>query len=159
MTEDEISFEMYVAADNDPRIQVLNWQGVGGKTYFYRDLRLVLPDGQKMKPDLILTFESELWIIEIKGSHAEARREDEPKLTRLRSQLADSALRQQVRNGLRGRFTISDDIPIRYAVAYSTGAAEERCSSQLAHLPWTTWRPELSAMLKAAGTAEHGPAG
>src|SRR4051794_12010149 len=95
MNEDEISYEMYLSARDAAEIQVLSWQGVGGKAYLTRDVRLRVL-GKAIAPDLVLLHGATLWIIEVKGSHAESQVEDEPKLRRLADNLSGGEIVRQV---------------------------------------------------------------
>lgn len=147
MNEDDISREMYRVAQTESEIEVLSWQGVSGKTYMTRDMRFrVGRDTQAT--DLVLIHGGELWLIEIKGSHAEAFAEDEPKLRLLRDTLSDGQLLQQVAD--RCKRLLPPLTPIRLAVAYSKGTAGKACDKEIAHLPWETYRPDLKRFLMHA---------
>jgi hypothetical protein len=134
MNEDDISKEMYLAADAESEIAVLSWQGVGGKSYLTRDVRIRV--GRKtMAPDLVvLVQQSSLWLIEIKGSHAESLAEDEPKLLGLQAELGDEEILDQVAR--RARVTLPTDCEVVLAVAYSTGRPGADCSPSIRHLAW-----------------------
>jgi hypothetical protein len=148
MTEDEISEEMYLACHQDDQITVLTWQGVGGKSYFYRDLRFLLPCGRKQKPDLVVLHDDSLWIIEIKGSHEESHAEDEPKLEELRQALTSAEIRQQASRC--ARVVLQAHLAVRFAVAYSEGHALADCIAGIDHLPWVPWRPDARALFTNA---------
>lgn len=145
MTEDEISEEMYLACHESTEITILTWQGVGGKSYFYRDLRFLLPEGRTQKPDLVVLFKDSLWVIEIKATHDESRADDEPKLSELRRTLTDDQIRQQASRC--ARVQLLPGISVRLAVAYSDGRPGPACSEGIEHLPWRSWRPDVHALL------------
>jgi hypothetical protein len=147
MTEDEISQEMYLAALAEPDVEVLSWQGVGGKSYLTRDVRIRTAAGV-MAPDLILLVaKMTVWLIEIKGSHAESLADDEPKLRRLSTSLSDREIMDQVAR--RARVELSARCSMRLAVAYDRGHRISGCDPDVEHIPWEETQ-DLGAVLKAS---------
>jgi hypothetical protein len=144
VTEDDVSREMYLAAVAAADLEVLSWQGVGGKSYFTYEIsfRVGL---KRMLPDLVLLHGAALWIIEIKGTHTESAVEDESKLQLLRSSMDDATIVQQVRLCVPA-LKRSDILP-RFAVAFGSGSRLASCPPQIEHLPWSLHRPRISAML------------
>lgn len=134
MREAEISVSLYGAAREDPEITVISWQGTGGKRYVTRKVVLRLPNGRRMLPDLVFELDDCIWIIEIKGSHAEALKEDEPKLDVLRTELPPARILELVE--LHGGHPVRSNVTPRYAAAYSKGEAGALCVPDVAHIPW-----------------------
>lgn len=134
MKEPELSASLFGAAHEDTDMTVISWQGTGGKRYLTRKVVLRLPGGRRMLPDLVLQLDLTIWIIEIKGSHAEAIKEDEPKLAELRRALTPARVLELVE--LHGGHPVSPGVSPRYAVAYSAGEAGTACVDDIAHVPW-----------------------
>src|SRR5438067_1566477 len=117
MNEDDISREMYQAAKASSKtFDVLSWQAVSGKAYLTRDMRFRVA-GKTLSPDLVLLWRDRLWLIEVKGSHAESRVGDEPKLQRLLAELGPEEILRQVATRCKRSLPLST--LIRPAVAYS----------------------------------------
>jgi hypothetical protein len=87
-----------------------------------------------MLPDLVLQLDSVIWIVEMKGSHSEALRDDEPKLDELRTGLSPTRLLELVE--LHGGHPVRPGVVPGYAVAYSAGEAGPDCLPGIAHISW-----------------------
>ncbi len=133
MKEAELSLSLFEAADSDPEIALIAWQGTGAKSYIARKVVFRLPSGRRMLPDLVLRLDHLLWIIEAKGSHAESKRDDEPKLVELRSAVSEEFVLRMVQ--LHGGYPTAGLVPV-YAVAYSTGLPDLDCVPDIAHIAW-----------------------
>jgi hypothetical protein len=137
---------MYLAARDDPDVEVISWQGVGGKSYFTVDVQLRLPSGDRKAVDLIVLLEGTVWLIEAKASHAESRAEDEPKLSAIRAALSDDDIIAQIMTRTRRNYGAGR---VEFAVAYSTGGAEPGCVSWIRHIAWE----ELTSLVEESGFA------
>lgn len=157
MTEEEVSEQLFLAAERDPAAKVLTWQGVDGKGYFAADIRLRLPSGTRVEPDLILMTSGSMWLIEVKSRHSEAQA-DEGKLAALLEQLPASEIRRQIKR--RSGQELARRAP-RVAVVFfyddvEGEGVEPNCRQHVAHVDWSV---EASAV-EGAGLAAllDGPA-
>lgn len=134
---------MYLAARSDPNLSVLSWQGTGGKGYFTKSVRFHV-HGSVQLPDLVLrSSHGYVWVFELKGSHPESLRDDEPKLLRLADAFPGDALKLVVaaQCGL-SPSTVNE---VTLAVAYTDGQRTDQCASGIAHLPWMDVSREIRA--------------
>lgn len=154
MTEDEISVAMYIAAQADPDLSVVSWQGTGGKGYFTRSVRFHV-DGSVQLPDLILrNAAGHVWVFELKGSHAESLRDDEPKLIKLRIAYPGAALNNVV--AVQSGLPVSAVVDVTLVVAYSSGPRSALCVSSIAHAPWETISRDLQNGASLSAALERG---
>lgn len=144
MSEEEVSEALFLAASDDPDISVLTWHAVDGKSYFTASVKLRLASGERLEPDLILlVVPDRLWVIEVKGSHADAVG-DERKLVRARQELGDDTLLAQV-SVRSGRDVRGADIVL--AVAFETDDHDRAaCEHGVVHLSWTRVKEDVEAV-------------
>lgn len=148
MTEEEVSVEFFLAATSDSDVDVLCWQSVDGKNYFAFDIKLRLSTNERVEPDLILRTARAVWLIEVKGTHAEAL-DDEMKLVSLVEDLGEEEILAQIYR--RAGVTDVEPRPLLLAVAYGDGGREldAACESLVHHLCW----PEVQQRLESVGLA------
>ena len=143
MTEEEVSVALFIAAGEDDAVELLSWQSIDGKNYFAFDIKLRLPNNERMEPDLIVRS-SGLWLIEVKGLHSEAL-EDERKLVRLLEMLGTTEVREQVYR--RAGTMATDSSQVELAVAFGDddlGEARDRCEGSVRHIDWSQARPAVA---------------
>jgi hypothetical protein len=131
--EEAISAWLYDSAKRDNRLDVLSWQAIDGKGYFTADVKLRLPSGERLEPDLVLLQDKRvLWILEVKGDHKDALR-DESKLTELIDLISLPSLIQQL--SARTGFSLNLGV-VRIGVAFGDAWAIEEfdCLPQIAHI-------------------------
>jgi hypothetical protein len=133
MSEEYVSSGLYKLALRDPDIDVLSWQSVDGKGYFAADVKIRLPDERRMEPDLILALAAELWVIEVKDLHSQAR-DDEAKLRAMVELLGSQGVLDQV--SLRSGAPVTGK-ELVLAVAFAADdLAEGLCPGDIVHIDW-----------------------
>jgi hypothetical protein len=144
VNEEEVSYELFKAAEADSTLTVLSWQAVNGKGYFTADVKLRLPSGERMEPDLIVADTETVWAIEVKGLHSEALL-DETKLRRLEQEMSSSEVLEQV--SLRAGVEVTGHTLIT-GVAFDEDdlASSEQCEPSLVHICWTLHREEAATL-------------
>ena len=135
MNEEEVSVELFRAATSDDAVEVLSWQSVNGKNYFAFDIKLRLSTNERIEPDLVLRTSRAVWLIEVKGTHAEAV-EDESKLVSLVEDLGEEEILGQVYR--RAAMDEAEPRPLLLSVAfYENGPlATAACEPLVHHLCW-----------------------
>lgn len=134
MTEEEVSLGLYRAANDDPLVSVVSWQGVNGKGYFAADVKIRLPDQRRVEPDLILTVDDLVWVIEIKDLHSQSV-SDEIKLNTMVGLLGPEGVLDQIQ--LRSGISMRDKILI-LAVAFARDDVRgSHCVPGVVHIDWS----------------------
>lgn len=149
MKEETVSLNFFQAASRDPALKVLSWQGVNGKGYFAADVKLRLRSGDRVEPDIIISSQDSLWLVEVKGSHVAALA-DETKLVALVRDLGTAEILDQV--GRRSGVSVTG-LSLVPAVAYGddSGPSLATCDPEVVHLSWPRVHTEmLSAGLSGA---------
>jgi hypothetical protein len=145
VNEEQLSEALFWAAERDPGVTVISWQGVDGKGYFAADIKLRLPSGRRVEPDLILARGPALWLIEVKSAHSEAL-SDEAKLEALLEAVPAQALAEQI--AARTGYTVVAATPVA-AVAYHFDDVAARgvsaCVEAVHHIDWHTAAPAVGA--------------
>jgi hypothetical protein len=135
MNEEEVSYELFKAAEADSDLVVLSWQAVNGKSYFTADVKLRLPTAERMEPDLIVADSNTVWMIEVKELHSEALL-DEVKLRRLGEEMAPMEVLEQI--SLRSGTRVTEHTLVA-GVAFDEDdlSSSIQCESRLIHVCWT----------------------
>jgi hypothetical protein len=135
MTEEEVSVALFSAASEDDDIEVLSWQSIDGKNYFAFDIKLRLPNSERMEPDLVVRSDL-LWLIEVKGLHSEAA-EDEAKLVRLLDELGPEEVQAQIyrRAGIFDREVMEIELAVAFGEDDLRGSSD-RCEPRVRHIDW-----------------------
>lgn len=133
-SEEAVSFAIFAAAMADTSLEVLSWQAVDGKGYFTADVKLRLPTGERMEPDLILADPEVVWLIEVKALHSETT-SDEKKLARIPDELGEEQTLKLL--SLHSGLDVTSRT-LRLAVAYDVDDVMDLrgCSPAVAHIEW-----------------------
>jgi len=140
MNEEELSIQLFKQASSEQGTEVLSWQGVDGKNYFARDIKFRLTSGERIEPDLIIRTSDQIWIIELKGSHAEAL-SDEVKLCHLKTHLGMDGIADQLKRHTSQPVNLSS---IYLAVAYDANdPISAACESSVVHISWEALQDKI----------------
>lgn len=135
LSEEAVSRALFEAAIADGSLDVLSWQAVDGKGYFTADVKLRLPTGERLEPDLICADHATVWLIEVKARHSEALA-DEAKLARIPVELGMGPTLDLL--SLHSGVNVNGHTPklvVAYDLEDTHGSAQ--CNGSVGHLEWS----------------------